>query len=79
MEKLKISEWKLAQKIQASGRRGMIIGICIGVLLIAVIILAVVKIVWMKKNCCCECDGFDDDYYIDDEDDESFANEKDFV
>jgi hypothetical protein len=82
------NEWKLAQKLQASGTRGMIIGICIAVLIIAAIVIAVVKICMLKRNYCCDCemDEFDEDYYLDpdeiediDENGCAYTSEKDFV
>ncbi|MCL2199587.1 MAG: hypothetical protein FWB80_11750 [Defluviitaleaceae bacterium] len=83
----KLTEWNIAQKIQASGRRGMIVGIVIGVLVIIAIALVVVKICMLKRNYCCECDmedDFDEDFYIDgdDEIDENgcvYTSEKDFA
>ena len=76
-----VSEWKLAQMAQESGRRGMIIGICIGVLVLLAIILAVVKIVWLKKQFCdCGCcDDCDEDFYIDEDDDCAYTSDKDFA
>ena len=77
----KISEWKLAEKLQASNRRGVIIGICIAVLIIVAVVVVVAKINWLKKTFgCCDCDDFDE-YHLDDDDlDESgYANDKDFV
>ena len=65
----RLSEWKVAQKIQSSGKRGMVIGMCVAVLIIAVVIIAVVKINWLKSlfngGCCCDDDYDDDDFFID--------------
>jgi len=68
----KLKEWKMAQKIQASGKRGMIIGMCVSILIIVAVIIAIVKIDWLKKTfgrggCCCD-DYDDDDFYIDADD-----------
>ena len=83
----KITEWNIAQKIQASGRRGLIIGIIVGVLFIVAVILAIVKIRLIKKYMCCDCgcgmDDFDEDFYLDDDSDVDengcvYTSEKDF-
>jgi len=76
----KLSEWKLAQKIRASGRRGIIIGLIIAALVIVGVVLVVIKFRWVKKQfgCLhCDVDTLGDDFSDDDEED--FANEKDFV
>lgn len=79
----KLRDWKMAQKIQASGKRGMIIGMCVAVLIIVVVVIAIIKIDWLKSffkrdDCCCD---FDDDFYLDaDEMDENgcaYTSEKD--
>lgn len=77
----KLKEWKLAQKIEASGRRGIIIGMCVAVLIIAAVIIAIVKIQWIKRNfCACDINDFDDDYYLDDDEDGCmYTSETDFV
>ena len=80
----KISTWKLAQKLQASNKRGMIVGVAIGILVCLVVIGAVVKYCWLKKKFCCESYDFDCDF---DEDDDcdcdengcSFTSDRDFV
>jgi len=83
-----LNEWKIAQSLRDSGRRGIIIGICIAVLvIIAIATVVVLKICWLKKNgcfCCnCDCDDYGDEYYVDsDELDENgcaYTSEKDFV
>lgn len=80
-----LSNWTLAQKIQSSGRRGMVVGMCIAILLIVAVVITVIKIRWIKKilSCCCNHDEFDDDYYLDTDDlDENgcaYTSEKDFV
>jgi hypothetical protein len=81
----RLSEWNMAQRIQASGRRGIIIGICIALLVIAAVVITVIKINWLKKTFgnCCDCGDFDDDFYIDeddiDEDGCCYTSEKNFV
>ena len=76
-----LPEWKLAEKIKASGRRGIVAGICIAVFIILAIVITIWKINWLKRTFCCGCDCDDfDEYYLDDDTDESgYANEKDFV
>jgi len=78
-----LTEWKIAQQLQASGRRGIIIGMCVAILIIAAVVITILKINWLKKNfgCCCDCDYEDDDFYIDEDDlheDSFYASEKDF-
>lgn len=79
----KLREWKLAQKLQGSGRCGILFGMCIAALIIFVVILAIVKISWLKRHCCCNMDEFDDDCYLDandlDENGCAYTSEKDFV
>ena len=79
----KLKEWKMAQQIQSSGKRGMIIGMCVAILIIVAVVIAIIKIDWLKKtfgrDCC--CDDYDDDFYIDtDEMDENgcaYTSERD--
>ncbi|MCL1884187.1 MAG: hypothetical protein FWF81_10625 [Defluviitaleaceae bacterium] len=76
-----LSPWKISEQLQASGRRGVIIGICVTLAIIVAIILTIMKIRWLKKHFgCCGCDDFDDDFYIDEDDiaEEGYASEKDF-
>jgi len=77
----KLSEWKLAQKIQASGRRGVVVGLIIAGLIILAVILTIVKIRLLKKHFgCFHCDMDDMDDTIDcDEDGCCYTSEKDFV
>ena len=81
----KLSEWKLAQKIQASGRRGIIIGLVIAVLVILAVVITIIKVRWLKKQfgCLhCDLDELGDDFADDDEADETgccYTSEKDFV
>ena len=79
----KISEWKLAQKLQASKHRGLIIGLTIGVLVCLMIVGAIIKICWLKKKFGClhyEIDGeFSEDLCECDENGCSYTSDKDFV
>jgi len=76
----KISDWKLAKKLQASNRCGIITGIVIAVIVIAIVVVAILKLRWIKKHfgCMeCEVDMFEDDFDIDFDEDE--IDESDFV
>lgn len=80
----KLKEWRLAQKIQASGRRGVIVGICIAVLILVLVVVVIVKYQWLKRLLGRDyIDEFDDEYYLDDDDlDENgcaYTSEKDFA
>ena len=84
----KISDWKLAQKLQASNKRGLILGLTIGIVVCLIVVAIVVKICWLKKKFDClhydldDLDGeFDDlDGLCDcDESGCSYTSEKDFV
>lgn len=81
----KISDWKLAQKLQASNKRGLIVGITIGVIVCLVVIGAIVKFLWLKKKFDClhyDLDDMDDDFEEDCDCDEngcSYTSDKDFV
>jgi hypothetical protein len=79
----KLSEWKMAQKLNASGKRGMIIGMCVAIIIIVAVIIAIVKIKWVKKNLGYDMGEFDEDYYLDEDDiDENgccYTDEKDFA
>ena len=46
----KLSEWKLAQKIQASGTRGIIIGLAVAALVCLVVAVVIIKSRWIR-NC----------------------------
>ena len=73
----KLAELKLAQKIQASGRKGVIVGLAIAAVVCIGVAFVVIKMNWIKKQfgCLhCEVDSLGDDFI--DEDD---AYEKDFV
>ncbi|MCL2361701.1 MAG: hypothetical protein FWC73_07810 [Defluviitaleaceae bacterium] len=83
----KICDFKLAEKLQASNKKGLIIGLSIGVL-IALIAACIYKCCCMKKKFDClhyDLDDFDD---LDDMDDEicdcdengcNYTSDKDFV
>ena len=80
----KISTWKLAQKLQASNKRGLIIGLVIGVLICLVAAAVIVKICCLKKKfeCMyydmdCECDCDED--CEQDENGCTFTSDRDFV
>ena len=83
----KISEWKLAQKLQASNKRGLIIGLTIGAVICLIVAAVIVKVHWLKKKFdCLHCDLDDMDYELKDADacdcDEngcSYTSDKDFV
>ena len=83
----KISEFKLAQKLMKSKKRGLIIGVGAGVLICLIVVAAIVKFCWLKKKF--ECLHYDlDDLDCELEDAEncdcddtgcSYTSEKDFV
>ena len=75
----RLSEWKLAQKIQASGRKGIIIGLAVAALICLLVAVCVIKCKWLRKYFGCfggsdmldANDGGDDDC--------CYTSEKDFV
>jgi len=82
----KISEWKLAKKLQASNKKGLIIGLTMGVLVCLIVVGVIAKICWLKKKFDClhyDLDDLDDEFEDEDcECDEngcSYTSEKDFV
>ena len=81
----RISEWKLAQKLQAHKKAGLVCGVAVGVVLCLVIIAAVVKVFWLKKKFSCvdyDMDVFESDFEEPCDCDDngcSFTSEKDFV
>jgi len=78
----KLSSWKLAQKLQASNKKGIICGLVIALIVIAIVIAVIVKMQWLKKHFGCdECDmDFEDDFDLDfDEDGSVYTSESDFV
>jgi len=82
-----LSEWKVAQKIQASGKKGIIIGLLIAGLIILAVVGTIVKIYLIKKHfgCLnCDMDDFDDcccgkDDCDCDEDGCCYTEDKDFA
>ena len=91
MHMSKPNEWKLVQKIQASERRGIILGLVIAVTVLAITTIAIVKYRWIKNKMEClhyDLDDLDDDFDDDDDDDDEhccdengccIASDKDFV
>jgi len=79
----KLTDWSLAQKLKASNKHGIMIGIAIAVAIILIVAAIIIKMRWMKKHfgcSCCDADMFDADFLDDDDDDDyNVANDKDFV
>jgi len=66
----RITECKLAQKLRASNKAGIITGLVIALLVITLVVVAIVKMQWIKKQLCCEdCDNdmFDEDFDFEDD------------
>ncbi|MCL2372568.1 MAG: hypothetical protein FWC78_04105 [Defluviitaleaceae bacterium] len=61
----KISEWRLARKLQASGRRGIIVGLAIAALVCLIIAIVIIKMKWIKTHFGC-CSMLEDDFVDDD-------------
>jgi len=80
----KLTESKLAQKLQASEYRGVIIGLGIAALVILIVIGTIVKVRLLKKSfeCLhCDMDELGEDF-VDEDCDENgcaYTSEKDFV
>ena len=80
----KLSEWKLAQRIQASGRRGIIVGLAVAALVCLIVAVVIIKSRWIK-NCMrnnLACFGGSDLLDINDGGDDEgccYTSEKDFV
>ena len=80
----KISNWKLAKKLQASNKRGLIVGLTIGIIVCLMIAGAIVKLCWLKKKFEClhydldDMDGEFDDCDCD-ESGCSYTSDRDFV
>jgi len=85
----KISEFGLAQKLMKSEKRGLIIGVAIGVFVCLIAVAAIVKFIWLKKRFEClhyDLDDLDCEFIDEDECDCgcdengcSYTSEKDFV
>ncbi|MCL2526806.1 MAG: hypothetical protein FWE42_00200 [Defluviitaleaceae bacterium] len=83
----KLCDWKLAQKLQASNKRGLIVGVSIGVIVCLVVVGILVKMCWLKKKFDClhydlddmDCDFEDVDDCDCDENGCSYTSDKDFV
>ena len=78
----KLSEWKLAQRMQEANRRDLLIVLGIVVAIIAITILVIVKVKALKGGLGCEDCDFDDFDDIDGDVDENgcaYTSEKDFV
>ena len=77
----KLSNWRLAQKLQASGRKGVILGLAIAALVILIVAVVLIKARWLKKKMDRLHYDFDElsDDFDDDCDECAMANEKDFV
>jgi flagellar basal body-associated protein FliL len=79
----KLSGWNLMQSLQASKRRGIIIGIIITILVIVALVAIIATKIYLFKKLGCFCCDCDDDYYFDSDDlDENgcaYTSEKDFV
>ena len=84
---LRISNWKLAQKLHASNKRGLIIGLAVGVVVCLVIAAVVVKCCCKKRKLDClhydlddlDCEFDHGDDCDCDENGCSYTSEKDFV
>jgi hypothetical protein len=77
---MKLSEWKLAQKLQASNKKGIITGLIIALVVIAIVVAVIVKIQWLKKHFGCDdCElDLEDDFDLEfDEDDGIYTIEAD--
>jgi len=74
---MKLSNWKLAQKLHTSNKKGIITGLVIALLVIAIVAAVIIKMQWLKNHFgCMDCDmDLDDDFDLDfeDDDDEDFA------
>jgi len=83
----KISEFSLAQKLMNSKKRGLILGVAIGVFVCLIAVAAIIKFIWLKKKFEClhydlddlDCDFCGDEDCECDENGCSYTSEKDFV
>ena len=82
----KINNLKLARKLMASKRRGLIIGVGAGLLICLIVVAALLKYCWLKKKFDCmtydlddlDCDFADEECNCDADTGCSFTSEKDF-
>ena len=75
----KLADLKLAEKIQASGRRGVIVGLALAALICLTVAAVIIKCRWLKKHFgCCGGDIADIDGGCE-EDGCCYTSEKDFV
>jgi len=80
----RLTEWKLAEKLNASNRKGIILGLTIAAVVVLVVAAVIIKIRWVKNHCCmgCDHDDFGDDFLDEEDMDENgccYTSEKDFV
>jgi len=78
----KLTELKLAKKLQASNKCGIITGVIVALAVIGLITVIIVKMRYLKKHfgCLeCEMDMQDDDFDMDFEEDGVYTSESDFV
>jgi len=78
----RLKEWKIAKKVAASGKRGIVVGILIAVFVLALVAVAIIKFSWIKKTFFCNSLDDLDDYYLDDDMDDdglAYTSDKDFV
>ena len=84
----KISNWKLAQKLQTSNKKNLVLCVTVVAIVILFIVGLLMKMCWLKcwlkrkdylhydlDDLGCDCDDIDCDC----DDDCSFTSEKDFV
>ena len=77
----KLSDWKLARKIQNSSRRGVILGLTIAAVVCLITAGIIIKLRWLRKNfghMHYNLDDFGDDCDCD-ENGCAITSEKDFV
>ena len=77
----KLDNWRLKQKLQATGKKGVILGLVIAALVILIIAVILIKARCFKKKMDHLHYDFDElsDDFDDDCDECALANEKDFV
>ena len=73
----KLSDWKVAERIRASGRRGVIIGLSIAALVCLIVAVIIIKARWLRRHFgCCGAD-----YSVSEGEEEGccYTSDKDFV